>query len=233
MIKFSLEVEKASNAGTLFAGKSATTHEINHLLRDCYSGYLENLVSDGPSCVKMTCPAFKCPLKISTDTMKEICPPEVAEKYHKYVVRDFIDSSTYMHWCPSPNCGLIAIGTGNSDIICRCNFPYCTSCGHEAHRPATCKELEQWLIKNTNESENSSWILVNTKGCPQCSRRIEKNKGCNHMTCSMCRFEFCWICMADWKNHNGNSYQCNQYVENSQEMSELRNVKQRLDRFIV
>jgi ariadne-1 len=201
-------------------------------LRDCYTGYLENLVSDGPSCVTMTCPSFKCPLKISTDTMRDICPAEVSEKYYKYVVRDFIDSSTYMHWCPAPNCGLIALGIEINDIVCGCSFPYCASCGHESHRPATCQELSQWVLKNSSESENSSWILVNTKGCPKCSRRIEKNKGCNHMTCSICRYEFCWICMCDWRNHNGNSYQCNQYQEETQEMSELRNVKQRLDRSV-
>mmetsp|Transcript_30216 Transcript_30216/g.35403 ORF Transcript_30216/g.35403 Transcript_30216/m.35403 type:complete len:194 (+) Transcript_30216:1060-1641(+) len=29
-----------------------------------------------------------------------------------------------------------------------------------------------------------------------CRTRIEKNKGCNHMTCGLCGYEFCWACGA-------------------------------------
>lgn len=40
------------------------------------------------------------------------------------------------------------------------------------------------------------------KQCEQCSSPIEKNGGCNHMTCTHCKFEFCWICGSPFKvNH--------------------------------
>ncbi|RYG60039.1 hypothetical protein EON64_19650 [archaeon] len=32
--------------------------------------------------------------------------------------------------------------------------------------------------------------------CPACNTRIEKNQGCNHMTCRICKHEFCWICSS-------------------------------------
>ena len=48
-------------------------------------------------------------------------------------------------------------------------------------------------------SETANWILANTKKCPMCNSRIEKNQGCNHMNCKICKHEFCWICMGiDW-----------------------------------
>jgi len=72
------------------------------------------------------------------------------------------------------------------------------------------------MLKNTNESENITWILANTKNCPKCQKPIEKNQGCNHMTCKMCANEFCWLCMGTWKEHGsstGGYYQCNKYEE--------------------
>jgi ariadne-1 len=52
-----------------------------------------------------------------------------------------------------------------------------------------------------NESETANWILANTKKCPACNARIEKNHGCNHMHCKLCKHEFCWICMGPWGEH--------------------------------
>ena len=36
---------------------------------------------------------------------------------------------------------------------------------------------------------------------------IEKNEGCNHMTCR-CGYEFCWLCKKDWKV-TGYGHTCN------------------------
>jgi len=47
--------------------------------------------------------------------------------------------------------------------------------------------------------KDKKWFAENTKECPQCNVRIEKNEGCNHMTCRQCTYQFCWVCSKPWK----------------------------------
>jgi hypothetical protein len=39
--------------------------------------------------------------------------------------------------------------------------------------------------------------------CPTCTTPIEKDSGCNHMTCPKCKKHFCWTC----KKTLGDNYQ--------------------------
>lgn len=33
---------------------------------------------------------------------------------------------------------------------------------------------------------------------------IEKNGGCNHMSCKSCTWEFCWVCLGSWSGSHYN-----------------------------
>lgn len=43
--------------------------------------------------------------------------------------------------------------------------------------------------------------------CPKCRHGIEKNGGCDHITCRKeaggCGAEFCWLCLADYNGPAG------------------------------
>ena len=55
------------------------------------------------------------------------------------------------------------------------------------------QQLQGWAEENKD----------NDSMCPLCRTKIEKNKGCNHMTCAFCNYEFCWACGASaTKNDN-------------------------------
>ena len=111
-------------------------------------------------------------------------------------------------------------------------------CGEEPHAPTGCKDLGRWNEKCRNESETANWILANTKSCPKCASRIEKNQGCNHITCQKCKHEFCWICLGDWASHGANTggyYRCNKYDPNSGnsgDNSDAAKAKRELDRYL-
>jgi len=78
-------------------------------------------------------------------------------------------------------------------------------CSNENHLPADCKTTSEWMVKHNSEAENVNWIIINTKQCPMCNKSIEKNQGCNHITCAKnsggCGHDFCWICLAPWNGH--------------------------------
>uniref|UniRef100_A0A2K5LRH6 RBR-type E3 ubiquitin transferase n=1 Tax=Cercocebus atys TaxID=9531 RepID=A0A2K5LRH6_CERAT len=83
----------------------------------------------------------------------------------------------------------------------RCNEVFCVKC-HQMYHCA-------------DNSETANYISAHTKDCPKCNICIEKNGGCNHMHCSKCKHDFCWMCLGDWKTHGSEYYECSRYKENS------------------
>ena len=57
------------------------------------------------------------------------------------------------------------------------------------------KEWSEMLrqAKKLAASESESWLTKNTKPCSSCGAPIQRNGGCNHMTCSRCHGHFCWV----------------------------------------
>jgi len=47
--------------------------------------------------------------------------------------------------------------------------------------------------------------MTGAKPCPGCGVPVLRSWGCNHMTCTQCRCEWCWVCMDRW---SGQHYSC-------------------------
>lgn len=82
------------------------------------------------------------------------------------------------------------------------------------HAPTDCQVIKKWLTKCADDSETANYISAHTKDCPKCHICIEKNGGCNHMQCYACKYDFCWMCLGDWKSHGSEYYECSRYREN-------------------
>lgn len=181
---------------------------------DCYSQYVTSQVHEGPACIYMKCPQHKCSKLIPRSVVARLAQGDAYSKYSTYVTQNFIESNKSYRYCPAANCSQVAIGSGVTNVKCPCGNKFCFRCGDDAHEPCSCAHLEAWNLKCRNESETANWIIVNTKKCPSCASRIEKNQGCNHMKCGKCSFDFCWICMGPWTDHNqdtGGYYKCNRF----------------------
>ena len=191
----------------------------------CWKDYLEAMVAMSSSCLILKCPRFSCPLTVPESMYEKYLDPQSFSQYIRYKSEHFVLFSKGFRWCPAPNCIYISDfpALGIHEIYCKCGYVYCFACGEEAHRPTLCRLMKEWQVKNSAESENVRWILANTKQCPHCRKPIEKNQGCNHMTCRKevggCGHEFCWMCMGPWTDHNSNTggyYKCNKYEQEMQ-----------------
>ena len=103
---------------------------------ECYTGYLNSIIGDGPICITATCPEHQCHQRVLSETVKSMCTPETYDKFIMYVTRNFIETSSTMRWCPAPGCEKVAIGSGITTVHCSCSNSFCFRCGGESHDPA-------------------------------------------------------------------------------------------------
>lgn len=205
---------------------------------DCWKSYLELKISSGPECVSARCPAPKCKAKVHEDAYNALVDPEMFAKYSNFVIKSYVDDNPLVKWCCAPGCNY-TIRCERKDrkeaVTCKCGFRFCFSCcDYEIgdHMPCPCAQVEEWLQKASDESENVTWMLANTKKCPECRAPIEKNGGCMHMTCKKngggCGYEFCWLCRGPWSEHGsatGGYYNCNKYDKSKAKEEDLTTIK--------
>ncbi|GAB1219926.1 hypothetical protein ENUP19_0046G0080 [Entamoeba nuttalli] len=112
--------------------------------------------------------------------------------------------------CPKCRCEMITFEKEYKTTCPRCKYLFCRKCGENWHEGKSCDE---WKRNKEQEQEDLKWINQNTKKCPSCGDRIQKNGGCNHMTCK-CGYEFCWLCGVKYTpNHwTNNTTGCKQFT---------------------
>jgi hypothetical protein len=58
--------------------------------------------------------------------------------------------------------------------------------------------LSSASIKNLDPEYRLMVSQFGWKICPSCGAGIEKTQDCNHMTCAVCKTQFCYLCNATW-----------------------------------
>lgn len=144
---------------------------------------------------RISCMAHKCYSVCDEAKVRELVSARdsnLAKKFERFLLESYIEDNGKVKWCPSvPHCGN-ALRSEDDDLCeveCTCGLKFCFGCLSEAHSPCSCKMWELWSKKCKDESETITWMTVNTKPCPSCHKMVEKNGGCNLMTC-ICRQTF-------------------------------------------
>ncbi|KAG8963025.1 hypothetical protein FRC03_003521 [Tulasnella sp. 419] len=193
---------------------------------DCWSTYLSGKIrEEGEHSIR--CMESGCNQQVADKFIlgnkPSLLDEETKKKFTDVLVRYYVQCQSSLRYCPAPGCHYTVQCPGATKsgwetvvptVTCGDNHDFCFGCGEDGdHRPLICRISRMWLKKCQDDSETANWIKSNTKECPKCQSTIEKNGGCNHMTCKKCKNEFCWVCMGPWSEHGNAWYSCNRYEE--------------------
>jgi len=62
-----------------------------------------------------------------------------------------------------------------------------------SHEGMTCVEYGSCFTEKYHHGQ-----FGGAKPCPGCGIRILRTAGCNHMTCTQCGEQWCWVCQSSW-----------------------------------
>lgn len=172
---------------------------------ECFKSYLIEKVTGNGLTVVFQCPGFKCSTVLSDDeVMKELDTAHL-DKYLQIITNQYVQCKRSIRWCPGKNCtnALEVFELINQPgLRCVCGEFLCFSCGRFGHDLISCELVKKFETLKSSDYATANWIAENCKECPKCKAEINKNGGCNHMTCLKCKHEFCWVCFENWNTHN-------------------------------
>jgi ariadne-2 len=182
----------------------------------CWQTHLETQINQGQV---ISVPCMSCSVPIPLGAVKELIQslPELKDKFERFSIQEFVESHPCLRWCGGRGCDIVfqVEQPSMKRVTCtKCGNNSCFKCGSTYHCPTDCDTIKKWSSKCKDDSETAHYISANTKPCPECGSNIEKNGGCNHMSCSKCRYDFCWMCMGPWRSHATEYYECSKYKAN-------------------
>ncbi|KAL6063017.1 DNA-dependent ATPase protein rad54 [Balamuthia mandrillaris] len=175
----------------------------------CYAQYLQVQINDG-STDAIRCPFLQCNYIVDHVTIASLISREMFVKC-EYVIEAPMKT------------GPASQRTASLGVICDCGQSWCFTCHEECHFPATCEEAKWFYDRygrdriSDDEDLSIKWIEGNTKHCPRCNASIQKNGGCNHMKCTKCQYDFCWVCSNPF---TGSHYGCSSTSSRRERASE-------------
>ncbi|KAF8319086.1 hypothetical protein DL93DRAFT_2075406 [Clavulina sp. PMI_390] len=109
------------------------------------------------------------------------------QRYDLLLLRKELSKMPEFKYCKKADCGSGQIHDGGNDYpIMKCTACQALSCfKHDVpwHYEMTCEDFDATLEADVNHAASKAYVASQTKQCPECKKPIEKNSGCDHMTC--------------------------------------------------
>ena len=172
---------------------------------DCWMTYLKTEIEQA-KVAEIHCFYMKCSTVLKEDFIlgKIKDNPKLIEKYNIFKEKAEILNNPNKKFCPKPNCNSYLErpkGQKNKYVKCKNGHEYCFVCLKSPHGKQKCEEE---LDKDFQIWRKGKVI----KQCPRCKFYTEKNKGCNHMTCAECKYQWCWLCEGKYDSGHFSTGKC-------------------------
>ena len=177
---------------------------------DCYYEYIKEKVNTN-KIERIRCPKKNCDRVLDDNFIERILIKDIPllDKYKKLQAHRQLILNPKVQLCPFPDCESYAMKKGNNNYVsCIKNkHKFCFNCLKGWHGNKNCDDSIDKSFKNWSNT-------TKVKRCPKCKYFIEKNDGCNHITCSMCGYQFCWLCLGKYSSGHYDFGRCSglQYV---------------------
>lgn len=150
--------------------------------RDDIQGAFQSALEGRPS------RPFQC---CGQDVPITLYPNPSADFQRRYVAMELEHTTPNPIYCSNRNCGLFVPPTnyrGPDHAVCdACGYDTCRLCRNPAHRGGVCPQ-DEGVRQVERLATQEGW-----RRCPNCAEMVERQYGCNHMTCR-CGSEWCYVC---------------------------------------
>ena len=173
----------------------------------CWYDFLSIKIKEN-KIISIKCLDYECKEKLSDEFIINLLNNdyELIKKYKRFKSELEILNDPNKKLCPFPECDsyLELKDIKNKDVTCLNNHTFCFLCLQKPHGKLPCNEnLEASMI----EFAKKNFV----KKCPKCGIITEKTSGCNHIICSKCNYEWCWLCNGKYINGHYNEGKCKGY----------------------
>jgi len=174
---------------------------------DCFQQYLEDKIQQKMVATdELICPMPSCGIEITVPQVEGVmCKTPMWERFLQsriQIWRPRSGENEKLCTCPSNSCAasfVVPTDMEEEQVKCpHCGVTFCISCGI-SHPDESCEDVRRRRENDANEHAfNQLCQQQQWQRCPACTAPVERNSGCNYMTCysETCRGKtrFCYLC---------------------------------------
>eukprot|EP01083_Nonionella_stella_P142658 441846_1 len=182
----------------------------NQYCKRCLTEHYKIKTQNG-DVLKVKCIDPRCEREVKeNEILNFLTDSELREKFIRFKRQKLLMLDENARFCLTADCDGYMIGSRlKPKLTCEeCKTTICFNCSKLWHGYFTkCSSAQ--TAEDANEAKFIEWESEKKEGvkkCPKCKIRIEKNEGCNHMTCQSCKYEFCWICRGKYDGNHFNQW---------------------------
>ncbi|KAK6437244.1 hypothetical protein LTR95_006558 [Oleoguttula sp. CCFEE 5521] len=147
---------------------------------------------------------------MDSDELRKVVSKRTYSTYLDRSAATYLASKEDFFSCTAAECqfgGFITKGDGNIFRCQSCQTRSCIDCKVPFHENSTCEGFQSSVkLKEDRESQEErslAKIKEISKPCPSCKTNFDKYTGCDHITCPICRTQWCWACSALYESDEG------------------------------